>query len=246
MNRFNRFLSIPVMALTALALSGCGLEQASSSYVPTKFLTSTGVDSSSRISRLPFEHSWRDPKVDIKKYKYIVVRPVTTQYVDASKWEDSKSALIPDKRTYLRRCAALARYWDKSLNRAFTSPVCIYYKTNSTAQSGTLILNVALTEIRFDPNPTPADAPNADGNVTDLLTGLPTCTFEAKVTDASSGALVSTAADRRVPTLKVVDNKKSNSPRPTETICDEWSTQLMEASNIELFPTVKRNWFSFF
>lgn len=233
--------------LLGLGVGGCGLEQSSTGPQPTGFLKSTGVDTTHKVERLPFAHAWRDPKMEIAKYKYIVVRPVTTSFLKGENWEESRSAFVPDKKTYLRRVAALVRFWNKSLNKAFSSPVCVFYKTTDTTRPGTLILEVALTEVRFDPTPTQAVTdPVANGNVSNLFTGLPLCAFEARVTDATTGKVVSTASDRRGPEIKVVDPDKTGSAYPNERICDEWSQQLMEASNIELFPKVNRNWFSIF
>lgn len=231
------------MAFTGV---GCGLEKASSSPQSTRFLTSTGVDTTVKVERLPFKHAWRDPKMKISDYKYIVVRPVTTAFLKKDEWEQSKSAFVPDERTYSKRCRELARSFSKSLNKAFSDPICVFYKTTDTSRPGTLILEVALTEVRFDPAAPVVPDGSPDGNVGTLLTGLPVCAFEARVTDAATGALVSTAADRRGPEIKVIDESKATGAVANERICDEWSRQLMEASNIEIFPTVKRSWFSLF
>lgn len=238
-------LAIP--ALFALGLASCGVDPVTTRTEPTRFLKSTGTDTTQRIQRLPFEHSWRDPKVDITKYKNIVVRPVNTSFLKTDKWEDSKSDYIPNKRAYQRRTQALARYWTKSLNKSFSSPICMFYKTTGTGQANTLILEVALTEVRFDRAASPATPPPPlpAGSVTTVLTGVPVCAFEARVRDASTGKLVSTAADRRGPALSVIASDKKSFTKPNEQICDEWSDQLMKSSNIELFPKVRRSWFSF-
>jgi hypothetical protein len=239
-------LTFPI--LTALGLGSCGVKPAITRTEPTKFLASTGTDMTQRVQRLPFEHSWRDPKVDITKYKNIVVRPVTTSFLRTANWEDSKSAFIPNKRTYLKRTAALARYWNKSLNKSFSSPVCMFYKTTDSGRSDTLILEIALTEVRFDSAAPAIDGKPAvpAGTLTSVVTGLPYCAFEARVRDAATGKLVSTAADRRGPEITVIDSDKTSFTRPNEKICDEWSDQLMKSSNIELFPKVHRSWFSLF
>lgn len=233
--------------LVAIALCSCGLEKSGTRPEPTRFLQSTGVDVSQRIARLPFEHAWRDPAVDMTKYKHIVVRPVTTAYLRTEQWENSKSALIPNKRAYQNRCDALARHWTKSLNKAYSSPVCMFYKTTDTTQPGTLILEVALTEVTFQQAPLNAANDNgpADG-VVSAVTGSPLCAFEARARDAATGKLISTTADRRGPEIRVMSSEKSSLTQLNEAICDEWSQQLMQRSNIELFPTVKRSWLSIF
>lgn len=245
--KFHPFTAFSASVFLALVLGSCGLEKATTGPEPTRFLKSTGVDTRGKIDRLPFAHCWRDPKAEISKYKYIVVRPVTTAFLHDEKWQESKSDFVPDKRTYTRRCSELARYWSKSLNKAFSSPVCVFYKTTDTSRPGTLILEVALTDVRFDPAaPGTVSESLPTGNVSTLLTGLPICGFEARVTDAATGSVVTIVSDRRGPEIKVVDPDRKTSSAANEQICDEWSKQLMEASNIELFPKVRRSWFSIF
>lgn len=233
----------------ASGLTSCGLEKAATVPEPTRFLASTGTDMSHRIERLPFEHSWRDPKVDLSKYKYIVVRPVTTAYLRTDNWDESRSDFVPDKRTFLRRSRALASYWNKSLDRAFRSPVCIFYKTSDTSRPGTIVLEVVLTGVRFDRvavKPATTGGPVPASDVPGVFTGLPTCSFEARARDAATGRLLSTASDHRGPAIKVLDPDRPSTAKPNESICDEWSEQLMMSSNIELFPKVRRSWLSLF
>ena len=237
--------SFATSVLLVLCLGSCGVEQAVVRPEPTKFLKSTGTDMAQHSARLPFEHAWLNPKVDMTKYKNIVIRPVTTAYLRSEKWEESKSATIPNKRAYLKRCTALARYWDKSLAKAFSSPLCMFYKTQDTHQPGTLILEVALTEVRFDQATSTSGIPAA-GGVISAVTGPPTCAFESRTRDAATGQLVTTAADRRGPEIKVLPNEKQSYTKPNEDICDEWSRQLMQRSNIEIYTKVKRSWFSLF
>lgn len=230
-----------VLAFTVFGLGSCGVDSITTGPESTQFLKSTGTDMAQRVQRLPFEHSWRDPKVDITKYQNIIIRPVTTSFLRTEKWQDSKSQWITSKRSYVKRCAKLARHWNKSLNKSFSSPLCMFYRIKTPSQPGTLILEIALTEVRFDTTlPT-----NSTGNLTQVVTGVPICAFEARVRDAATGKLISTAADRRGPQFTVTDPEKKSVAKPNERICEEWSDQLMKSSNIELFPKVKRSWFSF-
>ena len=245
-----RLASLPLLGLSLLltfGLCSCGLQQAGTSTEPTKFLKSTGTNTSKRSARLPFEHSFLNPDVDMTKYKNIVIRPVTTAYLRSEKWEESKSATIPNKRAYLKKCNALARYWDTSLAKAFSSPLCMFYKTSSTSQPGTLILEVALTEVRFDQQVASPSGPDiSPGGVISAVTGPPSCAFESRTRDAATGQLVTTAADRRGPEIKVIPNENQAFAKANEIICDEWSRQLMERSNTEIYARVKRSWFSLF
>ncbi len=211
-----------------LSLSSCVLEKIAQPVEPTRFIKSAGTDIKQSSSRLPFQHAWRDPKVDVAKYKNIVIRPVSTAYIKADEWTDSKSQYLPTKRRYLRRCARLAKYWDKSLNKTFSSPVCLFYKVNDTSLPNTLILQTALTEARFAQNP------------------LASCAFEAKIIDASNGKVIATVSDRRRPSVKAMTAGTKSISTLNETICDEWSEEIFQASNSELFPVVRRGFFGIY
>lgn len=232
-----------VSALLAVGLGACGLKPPMTRTQPTRFLASTGVDFSEKSKRLPFEHSWRDPSAEWSAYKHIVVRPVTTAYLNGDRWEESQSTLIPNKRSYLKQCAALARHWDKSLAKQFSSPLCMFYKTTDTTKPGTLILEIALTEVRFDRSVRPTGTSVASSG---LSTSLPVCGFEARTRDAATGKIIATSADRRAPTPQLRSRADEPFTAPNRSICDEWSAQMMQRSNVEIFPKVGRNWFDVF
>lgn len=217
-----------VVGFLGLGLAGCSVHKIATPAPTSAFLAVTHEDANGRISRLPFDHSWKAPQVDASLYKHIVVRPVSTKWLRKEQWGESVSEFMPDRRYYLKQCGALARYWTRSLRKAFSSPVCSYYITDSTSQPGTLILEVALTEVNFGRPPA----------------GLGTMAFEARVKDAATGKYISTAADRRATISKIVDFSKLTLTQANEDILDQWSQQLMEASNKELFPRVGSSWSS--
>ncbi|MDP4847937.1 MAG: DUF3313 domain-containing protein [Akkermansiaceae bacterium] len=216
---------IPAAALL-LALTSCGLDHAVTPAKPTELLTSTGTDTEKRSSRLPFEHSWLTQDINVLDYKNIVIRPVTTRYLHADEWERSKSASIPDQKAFVRRADQLARHFTKELNTAFSDPICLFYKTTSTSKPDTLIMEVALTDAHF-PDP-------AVGNIKEI----PVCGFEARVRDAKTGKLIATVSDRRGPDLHL--QGEDTHITDNEEICSIWARQLMEASNKEIFSSVRR------
>lgn len=217
-----------LLLTTLFTLSSCGIGKFNRGEEPTRFLKSTGTDVAAQSARLPFQHAWSDPKVDVSKYKNIVVRPVTTSFIKAERWTDSKSPYLPSKSRYTRRCERLAKHWDKSLAKAFSSPICLFYKIGNPQEPKTLVLETALTEVRFAQNP------------------LARCAFEARVIDGSTGALIATVSDSRAPSIQSLAAEKESISTLNETICDQWSQELMEASNTELFPTVKRGFLGLF
>lgn len=214
--------------LSGILLTGCTVGKIATPAPTSPFLAATGADITARNSRLPFDHSWRSPKVDAASYKYIVVRPVSTKWLRKEQWADSASEYLPDRKRYLRKCGGLAGHWTASLKKAFSSPVCSYYITTSTSQPGTLILEVALTEVNFGRPPA----------------GLGNMAFEARVKDAATGKTIATVADRRATVSKIADFNQKTLTKANEEILDQWSQQLMEASNKELFPVVRSSWSS--
>lgn len=208
--------------LFVLGLTGCTVGKIATPAPTSPFLAATGADTSGRLARLPFDHSWRSPKVEPTIYKYIVVRPVSIKWLRKEQWGESVSPYVADRRSYLKQCGLLAGYWTKSLRKAFSSPVCSYYITDNTSRPGTLILETALTEVTYGRPPT----------------GLGSMAFEARVKDAATGKYVATTADRRATVSKVAEFNQKTLTKANELILDEWSQQLMESSNKELFPRV--------
>lgn len=210
----------------ALALTACAPQ---GNPGPTPFLTSAGADTSARISRLPFKNSWRNPDIAVDHYTHIVVRPVTTRYLDSAAWQKSKSTLIPDQATYQAEAARLAKHWNSSLRQAFSDPLCVFYITGDTSRPNTLVLEVAITAASFG---RPTDA--------NTLATAPAVAFEARFLDASSGTILGSASDLRSLPFNAGEFDKKSLPAANQRICDAWSRQLMEATNKEIFPTVRR------
>jgi len=156
----------------------------------------------------------------VTDYKYIVIRPVTTKYL--------KTEVAEDTFAYKKKVDDLAAYFTRQLNIAFSDPICIFYKTNRTSRPNTLILEVALTDVNF---------PNEDHSE------IPSCAFEGRVTDATTGKLISTVSDRRGPDLHL-SGEGTHLTDPEE-ICAIWARQLMEASNKEIFANVRRKLITF-
>ncbi|MGL4400771.1 MAG: DUF3313 family protein [Luteolibacter sp.] len=213
----------PIALLSGILLTSCTVGKVVAPAPTSSFLATTGTDTTSRNPRLPFDHSWRSPAVDASKYQNIVVRPVSTKWLRKEQWADSASEYVPDRARYLKKSKALANYWTTSLKKAFSSPVCSYYITSDTSRPGTLILEVALTEVNFGRPPA----------------GLGNMAFEARVKDAATGKTIGTVADRRATVSKIVNFNEKTLTRANEEILDQWSGQLMEASNKELFPVVR-------
>jgi hypothetical protein len=234
---------LPAAAL--VLLSSCSLEKIATPPEPTAFLTSTGVSTTGKIARLPFDHSWRNPSADFSRYRNIVVRPVTTSHLRKDEWIQSYSTFVPDEEAYLKQCRALASRFSSYLKLSFESPVCSYYLTQDASKPDTLVLEVALTEVTFG---RPAGYVGAmalpGGSIANSAASGPVVAFEARVKDAATGKVLATAADRRGTRFKIIDFNQLTYSKANDEICNEWASQLMQAGNKELFPKVRRTWFT--
>lgn len=235
------------IAIAALALWGCATHRSVTKAEPTNFLRSTGTAQSGKIGRLPFERSWKNPALNAANYSHIVIRPVSTAYLRTGQWSQSASTFITSERTFADQAAQIARYWDNSLSRAFSSPQNRFARTGDVSQPGTLVVEIMLTEIVFGrPAANAASYAVSGGGVANSMLFSPSVAFEARVTDGATGQLLATASDRRSTKIKLVDINKFTFTKSNNEICDEWSQQIMQAFNSEMFPTVKRSWFSAF
>ena len=236
---------LAISATFSLSLGSCSLKNTTTGIEHTPFLASTGVASTSHLARLPFQHSWRDPNVRIDQYKNIIVRPITLRYLKVGQWAKSEGPWIPTEKSFLRNSNNLAKFWDKSLKHSFSSPVCSYYLTQNASQPQTLILEVALTEITFGrPAPTVGAASVPAGSLLNTVNTPPLVAFEARVKDATTGKIIATVSDRRTDRLEIRNFTKTNLAEANREICKQWSEQLMQSTNRELFAKVKGSWFS--
>ena len=235
------------LAVASLALGGCAAQRSVTKAEPTTFLRSTGTAQSGKIGRLPFERSWKNPALNAANYSHIVIRPVSTAYLRTGQWSQSASTFITSEQTFANEAAHIARYWDHSLSRAFASQQNRLARTGDASKPGTLVVEIALTEIVFGrPVANAASYAVSGGGVANSMLFAPSVAFEARVTDGTTGQLLATASDRRSTKVKLIDFNKFTFTKSNKEICDEWSQQIMQAFNKEMFPTVKRSWISAF
>lgn len=231
--------------LLPAALSGCATEKLVTNAKPTSFLTSTGTPMGGKNARLPFDRAWKDPRLDAASYHHIVIRPVTISNLRVEQWQESASAFITTREAYIGQARELAGYWTQSIRKSFSAPENRLRPASNAGQPGTLILEVALTEITFGhPGTYAASYAVPMGGMAESAMFAPTVAFEARVRDAATGRIVATAADRRGTRAKIVDFNRLTISRPNREICDEWSVQLMQACNKEIFPKVSKKLFS--
>lgn len=240
---------IPILAasLFCAGLAGCGAQRSLTSAETTKFIAATGHESAGKIARLPFQRAWRDASLDPAKYTRIVVRPVTTDYLRSSIWMESAGPFITNEAQYKVAVDKLARHFEKQIAQAFRSPGNRLQLVQDASQPGTLVLEVALTEVVFGhPATYVGSFAVSGGGVAQSALLAPTVAFEARVRDGATGRFVAAAADRRGTKVKLLDLNQLTYNKANEEICTEWAGQFMQAFNRELFPIVKRQWIGVF
>lgn len=235
------------LSFAIFALTGCAAKRAVSKAEPTAFLNSTGTAGAGKISRLPYERSWRNPSVKVSNYSRICFRPVTTAYLRAEMWQQSASPFITSKEDFILQAAGLAQTWNASLRNAFAVPENRFAVVNDATQPGTLVVEIAITEVVFGrPVANAASYAVSGGGVAYGALFSPSVAFEARVTDGATGQLVATVSDRRSTKIKLVDLSKFTYTQSNRQICEQWSGEFMKAFNVSLFPKVNRSYFGLF
>jgi hypothetical protein len=246
MNQNRTHTSIIHLSLSAalvIGFGGCAAQRMVTKAEPTPFLASTGHAGPEKSARLPFERVWREADLDTAHYSKIVLRPVTTAYLRTNIWWESESTFVMSEHAFHQHVGELASYWDGSLARAFQAPKNRFAVTTEAGQPGTLVMEIAITEAVFGHPAANAGSYAVTGGgaaYTAMLT--PSVAFEARVTDGATGKLLATASDRTSTKIKVIGLDKFSFTKSNREICDEWSEEIMEAFNKELFPKVKRPW----
>lgn len=233
------------LALATLLFASCAAQRSITKAEPTAFLRSSGPVNASQMQRLPFERAWKSPTFNLADYSSVLIRPVTTRYLRSENWQESASPFITNERDFQRQSAELARFWDAKLRKAFSDPANRFTLVHR-AQPGTLIIEIALTEVVFGhPVANLASYAVPGGSAVGVITS-PSVACEARIIDASTQQIVAAASDRRSSKLKLIDVNKLTFTKSNEEICAEWSVQAMQALNKEKFPNVKRTWVSLY
>jgi hypothetical protein len=247
MNQNRHYKSVLRLSLsTALivVLSSCAAERMVTKATPTAFLTSTGHSGDAKSDRLPFERVWRAANLDTSRYSKIVLRPVTTHYLRTTNWKESASSFLTSEQAFTQHAGELAGYWNSSLRSAFKAQGNRFALTSNASQPGTLVVEIAITEVVFGhPEASVASLAVPGGSVAMAAVYSPSVAFEARVTDGATGQLIATASDRASTKIKLIGLDKFSVTKSNREICDEWSKEIMEAFNKEMFPTVKRSRF---
>ena len=187
------------------------------------------------------------PKLDFSRYDKIVIKPVTLDYLRTEGWAQSASLQMATRRAYLEEARGVADSWNKSLHKAFSGKQSPMRPADDPKVPGTVVAEIALTEIVFShPETYAASMAWAGGMLAEGVLFGPTVAFEAKLHDGPTGRLIATAADRAGTRIKIVDFNRLTVSRANKEICDDWSREMVEALNKKRFPVVRRRFFGLF
>ena len=244
---YMRKLSILLVLISlAIAFSSCTAKRRNAELKPTAFLNAPGVDPSSKLENLPFLHSWVSAEMQGKVYSKIMVAPVVSSYVSTDNWKLSESVAIEDQETYANEVKALADFTTEKLTEALKDSSQKRYQVVTTASPGTLIIEMALTEVVFG-NPIAAAgalaAPIPGTAVVLSAVTDPSVSYEVRLRDASSKKIIATAADRAFSTKRLVNFNKLTATSACRDIMGDATGLIVKVLKEGRLAKVSKRWF---
>ncbi len=221
--------SLLVIILASLIFSGCASMKAD----PSTGAGFVQMAQMAQKSDLPFNKAWVKDGMDWKNYKTIYIKPVNTTYLmETDSWKQSfrQGQMKEDAQE-------LARYMEDRFRSAFATDQDNQFRAVGSPEPGSLILEMALTELV--PSNIPLEilgyGPYGSGTVVKLLSrssgAVSTVAFEAKVRDSKSGTVVAMFADREVQKYKPLDFKGFTYYGNARNIIDDWADQMVQVAN---------------
>ena len=226
------------------AIIGCGAYKRIAPVSPT-FLE--GVDTTSTVENLPFDHAWVQANFDSRKYTRLFIKPIRTDLVSDQSRTHSLSTFLATKEGYEEAVGQIAEYFRAELIDAIGE-----YPGNRIAivdKPGPEVITaeIALTEVEFS-HPVARAASLAapipgTGAAISAITDTHAA-FALRITDPS-GRLVATVADRKYPPTRIIDLNKLTISSSAREVCALWADTMAEAFNKGRFaPTSTKGRFS--
>ena len=220
---------LAIVLLSAIAFSGCSAKKRIADLEPT-FLED--VDIQSKVDNLPFQHAWFDPDSNGNSYHSIFIKPVSVDRLTVDQWIRSNNAIITSKEDYITEAKEIAIYFHEQLVEQLKSLARSKWTILEQPNKDCLIVEIALTELEFSHPVTRAAALLVPVPGTGAAVGAvsdPHVAFAARISDAGSGKLLGTFADRKFPPARIIDlNKLTVSSAPREVVAI-WSELIAEA-----------------
>ncbi len=189
------------------------------------------VDIKQKIENLPFQHSWRNPNFTKTGFTSIYYKPIRVDLIDKGQWERSASTLIRSEQGYIEKAQEIADYFHVELidkTRDFKPKKFLVLKEPNRKS---VVVEIVLTEIEFShplaraaslAAPVPGTGPALTA-ITD-----PHVAFAARITDAETGALIATIADRKFGLARIIDLNKLTVSSSAREVTSLWAQSIAE------------------
>ena len=225
-----RVRTLGVLAAVVTILGGCAVRDR---ITPVSNTFLEDVDTTKRLSTLPYQHSWVSSKFDGRSYRKIFIKPVRVDRLDHDGWTRSASAAITSKDDYVLEASALAAFFRSELIEKVRSFEGGRFQIATRPGPGVAVLELAFTELEFShpaaraaslASPIPGSGA-ALSSVTD-----PHAAFAGRLYD-DTGRLVATVADRKFPPARIIDLNKLTVSSSVREVCSLWAETLAKAIN---------------
>ena len=206
------------------------------------------VDTSQQVKGLPFDHSWvKRSEANKENYNGVFFRPVRTDLLPSGAWVNSGSAWITSQEDYDAAAKEIAQYFTGRLRDEIKYAEKPWIGLEDEPGPGTLVVEIALTELEFSHPVGRAAALAAPvpgtGAAMSAITD-PHVAFAARIYDGTTGELLATVGDRKFPPLRIVDlNKLTVKSSPRE-ICALWAKSIADSFNRKGFTEVEEKRFT--
>jgi hypothetical protein len=248
MNSVESALCVVLVAACGVFLSsaiiGCGAYKRIAPVSPT-FLE--GVDTTSTVENLPFDHAWVKPNFDSRKYTRLLIKPIRTDLVSDESRTHSLSAFLATEEAYDEAVGQIAEYFHTELIDAIGEYPGNRITIVDKPGPDVITAEIALTEVEFSHPVARAASLAAPIPGTGAAISAVTDThaaFALRITDPS-GKLVATVADRKYPPTRIIDLNKLTVSSSAREVCALWADTMAEAFNKGRFaPTSAKGRFS--
>ncbi len=224
----NKKLLSLLFAIPFCATVGCAAKDRVTG-VPNTFLKD--VDITKKLENMPFTHSWVWKEVDPKNYDAVYLPPIKLAMPSGS-WKNSASGWITSEQDYLDEAEKIAEYFRKRIVEEIQQTPSARLGVATSPGPGVVVIEIALTELEFSHPVARAGALAAPipGTSAALSTVTdPHAAFAARLTDAQTGALIATAADRKFPPTRLLDLNKLTVTSSAREVASNWAVEIADA-----------------
>lgn len=189
------------------------------------------VDREKRLDKLPFQHSWVWVDREQLKDQSVYLPPIRLDLLPKDEWRNSLSAAITSEQDFSEAVRSLADYFHEKLLAEMEAIPDRRWVMATRLGPGVAKIEIAITELQFSHpvsraatylSPVPGTG-MALSTVSD-----PHVAFAMRITDAATGQLIATAADRKFSPLRIVDLNKLTATSSTREICANWAKMIAE------------------